>query len=79
MTITLAYDELLDLLTNGATTEQIANFRSSPETQARVCELIDRKKNGKITPDEVAEMEEYLNFEHVMVMAKARARQRLRS
>lgn len=79
MTITHAYDELLDLLSSGATTEWIANFRSSPETQARVCELIERKKDGSITSDEIAEMEEYLNLEHVMIMAKSHARERLES
>ena len=79
MTITRAYDELIDVLTCGATTERLANFRSSPETQARVCELIERKKVGAITREEIAEMEEYLTIEHVMIMTKARARQRLQA
>ncbi|MBM3757450.1 MAG: hypothetical protein FJW38_26135 [Acidobacteria bacterium] len=77
MTVAHAYDELLDVLSAGAATEQIANFRSSEQTQARVAELIERKKDGTITRAEVEEMEEYLNLEHVMIMAKARARQRL--
>ena len=79
MTVTRAYDELIDVLTCGAPMERLANFRSSPETQARVGELIDRKKVGAITREEIAEMEEYLAIEHVMIMTKARARQRLQA
>ncbi|MSV32888.1 MAG: hypothetical protein EXQ57_10240 [Bryobacterales bacterium] len=79
MTVTRAYDELIDVLTCGATTERLANFRSSPETQARVGELIKRKKVGAVTREEIAEMEEYLTIEHVMIMTKARARQRLQA
>ena len=79
MTVTRAYDELIDVLTCGATTERLANFRSSPETQARVGELIERKKVGAVTREEIAEMEEYLTIEHVMIMTKARARQRLQA
>ena len=79
MTVTRAYDELIDVLTCGATMERLANFRSSPETQARVSELIQRKKIGAITREEIAEMEEYLTIEHVMIMTKARVRQRLQA
>ena len=79
MTVTRAYDELIDVLTCGATTERLANFRSSPETQARVGELIERNKVGVITGEEIAEMEEYFAIEHVMIMTKARARQRLQA
>jgi len=77
MTITRAYDELIDVLTSGVTTERLANFRSSAETQARVSELIQRKKADSITREEMTEMEEYFALEHVMIMMKARARQRL--
>ena len=79
MTVTRAYDELIDVLTCGATTERLANFRSSQETQARVGELIERKKEGAITREEIAEIEEYFTIEHVMIMTKARARQRLQA
>ena len=79
MTVTRAYDELIDVLTCGATTERLANFRSSPETQARAGELIERKKEGAITREEIAEMEEYFTIEHVMIMTKARVRQRLQA
>lgn len=79
MTLTRAYDELIDVLTCGATMERLANFGSSPETQARVGELIERNKVGTITREEIAEMEEYLTIEHVMIMTKARARQRLQA
>ena len=79
MTLTHVYDEILDFLAAGTTAESIANFRPSEEAQARVRELIERRGEGKITPAEDEELDEYLRLEHLMIMAKARAQVRLQS
>jgi len=79
MTLTQAYDEILDFLAAGTTAESIATFRPSDETVARVRELIERRSEEKISPVENEELEEYLRLEHLMIMAKARAQLRLRS
>ena len=79
MTLTQVYDEILDFLAAGTTAESIANLRSSQEAQARVHELIERRGEGKITPAEDEELDEYLRLEHLMIMAKARAQVRLQS
>jgi len=79
MTLTQAFDEILDFLAAGTTAESIANFRPSEEAQLRVRELIQRRSEAKITPAENEELEEYLRLEHLMIMAKARAQIRLQS
>ena len=79
MTLDQAYEEILDFLAAGTTTETIANFRPSADAQRRVQELIERRNEGKITSAEDEEIEEYLRLEHLMVMAKARAQIRLQS
>ena len=79
MTPAHVYDQVLDFLTAKASPEEIANFRPSPEAQARFSDLIARKKSEVITPAEIEEMEEYLRLEHFMIMAKARAQLRLKA
>ena len=79
MTLTQAYDEILDFLSGGTTAESIAKFRPSPEAQSRVRELMARRSEGTMSAAEDEELEEYLRLEHLMVMAKARAQLRLRS
>jgi len=78
MTLTQAYDEILDFLAAGTTAEDIADFRPSEEAQARVRELIERRQQSKLTSAEDEELEEYLRLEHLMIMAKAKAQARLR-
>ena len=41
-------------------------------------ELNERANNGTISADERSELEDCLQLEHIMVMAKARARQHIR-
>ena len=79
MTLTQAYDEILDFLAAGTTAESIAKFRPSEEAQVRVRELIERQSEAKLSPAEHEELEEYLRLEHLMIMAKARAQVRLQS
>src|ERR1051325_954357 len=79
MTLTQAYDEILDFLAAGTTAESIANFRPSEEAVARVRELIERRAEERISRAESEELEEYLRLDHLMIMARARAQLRLRS
>jgi hypothetical protein len=79
MTLTQAYEEILDFLAAGTTAESIAKFRPSEDAQARVRELIERRSDETISPAEQEELEEYLRLEHMMIMAKARAQVRLQS
>ena len=73
----LAYDEFVDFLAGGSTPQSVIDFRPSNQTKARVAELIQRQKADALSPDETAELHHYLHVEHLMRLAKARARQRL--
>jgi hypothetical protein len=77
MMLTQAYDEILDFLAAGTTAETIAGFRPSDQAVGRVRELIERRAEESISPVESEELEEYLRLEHLMIMAKARAKARL--
>jgi hypothetical protein len=47
----------------------------SDTVQQRVAELVERSKDGSISAEDQSELEDYLQLEHIMIMAKARARQ----
>lgn len=73
----LAYDEFVDFIASGSTPQSVIDFRPSEETRAHVADLVRRQKAESLTADETAELNSYLQIEHLMRLAKARARQRL--
>jgi hypothetical protein len=74
-----AYDELVAVIATGPGAERVARFRASDENQRRVAELLDREKNESLTPHEAAELDRYLQLEHLVRLAKARAHLYLQS
>jgi hypothetical protein len=73
----LAYEEFIEFIAGGTTPQGVIDFRPSDATKTRVADLIYRQKTMPLSPDESAELTQYLQIEHVMRLAKARARQRL--
>ena len=69
-----AYEEIVDFIAAGTTPTRVANFEASPETKERVADLIDREKSSGLSPDETSELDSFLKVEHLMRLAKARAR-----
>jgi len=55
----------------------VITFRPSESVQKRVAELVERAKDGCISPEEQSELDDYLQLEHIMIVAKARARRHL--
>ena len=71
------YDEIVDFIASGADPQTVAAFVSSPETKERLAELLDREKTTQLGEEESSELGHYLHIEHIMRLAKARARQHL--
>jgi hypothetical protein len=72
----LAYAKLVDCIAHMAPAELIA-LRPSDETQRRVADLVSREKTSGLGRDETSELDHFLEIEHLMRLAKARARQNL--
>jgi hypothetical protein len=72
---TRSYEEIIDFIASGTTTEAVVAFHPSEAVQQRVAELVERSKEGNISTEEQSELDDYLQLEHIMIMAKARARQ----
>jgi len=74
-TTTPAYLEIIDFIAAGTTPEEVANFRPSPEAQRRIAEFLEREREQHLTPKEKAELDHFMELEHILRMAKAKARQ----
>jgi hypothetical protein len=57
--------------------EQILNFRPSASSQERLEFLLDKKRESALNFEENRELEQFLVIEHLMRVAKARAKKRL--
>jgi len=76
---TPAYLEIIDFIAAGTTPQAVVDYHPSAEARARVAALIAREKEGGLAPEEKAELDHFMDLEHILRMAKARARQILTS
>jgi hypothetical protein len=73
-----AYDEVIDFIA-ATNPNKVLAFRPSEASMQRVSELIYREKTTGLATEEKAELDHYMGLEHVMRMAKIRARQLLQA
>lgn len=70
-----AYFEIIDFIAAGTTPEAVVNFRPSAEAQRMLANLMEREKENVLSPEEKAELDHFTELEHILRMAKAKARQ----
>ena len=75
--MTRAYEEIIDFIAAGTTPKRVIAFQPSEEVKARVADLIHREKTTGLSSEESSELNQYLQLEHLMRLAKARARAHL--
>jgi hypothetical protein len=73
------YEEVVDFIARGGSPGTVVAFRPSEEARTRVAALVSREKTAGLTADEKSELDHYLQLEHIMRLAKARAQQYLPS
>ncbi len=69
-----AYEEVVDFIASGTTPKNVIAFRPSEAAQERVSHLLQREKNRALSGAEKSELDHYMQLEHLMRLAKARAR-----
>lgn len=70
------YEELVQFIAS-LSPREVVDFKPSEPARQRVWELIERQKAGPLPSEEKSELDHYLEIEHLMRLAKARARQLL--
>jgi hypothetical protein len=69
-----AYEEIVEFIAAGTTPESVMRFAPSQATKDYVADLIHREKTTGLTSEESSELDHFTKLEHLMRLAKARAR-----
>ena len=75
--MSVAYDELVEFIISRGSPREVIEFQASIATKSRLAELIRREKDSRLSPEEASELETFMQLEHIMRLAKARARLKL--
>lgn len=65
------YEDLLDILAEGADLDRLLAFRLPVEKQARLDTLLERNREGQLTDDDAAELDTFEHVEHIVRLLKA--------
>lgn len=69
--------EIINFLSTGPTPAEVANYTVSDRAQQRLQRLLALNQSGLLSQDEVNELDEIEQIEHIMIMLKAQAHQQL--
>ena len=70
-----AYEEVINFIATQTTRTALLAFHPSEQAKERVLELIQKEKENELITDEKSELDHYMQLEHLMRLAKARAKQ----
>jgi hypothetical protein len=69
-----SYEEIIDFIASGTNPNSVIGFKPSDHAKNRVMDLIYREKTNELSLDEKSELNHYMELEHIMRLAKAKAR-----
>jgi hypothetical protein len=70
------YDSLVDFIA-GMDAEKVLAFHAPKDLQSRIEMLLEKKQDASLTLNEKEELDHYFILEHIVRLAKSRARLRL--
>ncbi len=77
MVATRFFDVIIDFLTSCPLPEAVVAYKPSVALQNRANVLLEKNRQGDLTETEKQELDYFMVIEHLMRLAKARARKRL--
>ncbi len=69
-----AYEEVVEFIAAGTNPGSVIAFHPSKAAKRRVAGLLLKEKTSDLSSDEKSELDHYIQLEHLMRLAKARAR-----
>ncbi len=69
-----AYEEVVNFIATQTPRGSLMAFHPSDQAKDRVMELVHKEKESGLAADEQSELDHYLQLEHLMRLAKARAK-----
>ena len=70
------FEEIVSFIANVAGAERLGTFRPTKAAERRVSALVGKLKDGTIRPTERRELDLFVQLDHVLSLAKAKARAR---
>lgn len=71
------YEEFAQFITSAPSLEQLAEYRLSHEINQRVNTLLDANRSRALTVEEQAELDEFIQVNHLMQLIKDSAAEKL--
>jgi len=68
------FEEIVTFIARAAGPEKLAAFKPSEASEKRIAELLAKQKNGQLGSRELEELQLFVQLDHVMSLAKAKAR-----
>ena len=68
-----AYEEIASFFAHSPSPDEIAAFRLSDETIARLRDLLERNSAGTLTPDEADELDQVGHLNRMMLLIRSRS------
>ena len=75
--MSIAYSDFVDFIIAGHSPAGVIAYQPAESAKQRVADLITKEKNSGLSIEEAAELDHFIEVEHIMRLAKARARQQL--
>ncbi len=72
-------DLVTDFLSSAPSLEELATYRLPDELQNRAHDLLEKNRDGSLSDQERAEMEEFREIDHLLTLVKAKARLKLKA
>ena len=69
------YLTLVDFVLEHTKPEDVLRFRASEEMHDYFYSLLDKEKSGTATQEEISVINDFMNVEHIIRLAKAKANQ----
>jgi hypothetical protein len=78
-TVNETYRYVLQFLAGSPSPQAIIDFKPTPAIQERISELLEKNREGQLTPAEAAELDEYSQINSSLSLLKARAFKELKA
>lgn len=75
----MLFEEISDYFVSRMTPEAIIAFKPSEALDECLHELLDKNSEGTLTSEERAELDHFMQMNHLLILLKAKARHRLAS
>lgn len=68
------FEEIVEFIADAVGAEKLGSFKPSKAAEKRVAALLAKQQDGTLGPGERDELQTFVQWDHVMSLAKARAR-----